>query len=605
MAIFDGIGDLIPAPDDKGIHDDDGREIPLVPLPKSVVIPKVRDAEYNLPDDQIDSTNVGIELDDDGAYFPDENINLTPVKEDVVLPIGVTMTPEVEALLFPQDALVPEIEEEVSIPDGVDLPEIEEGSLGAPDGGIIPVADEDSPLLPISSGGTSPLDPDFVGAPVDVNPYTVIDDFDGSLDGIVLSPSGINYSDTIIDRLFTKATDILDFIRVPVPQSIESLYTKIQEIEGYLSDPKSFAIQVRENVLGLLLGPNTEDRFDPKIGLIKIPKNARGSLMNVNWGQYDLDGTKEAAARNAELIGIENGENLLTEGYVKEERMKEISDDIRESQFAFQGRKSTVGVTLRLNHLWDLAFEPYSDPKLGIQCVLPSLFNHISTAYDNKKNQVVTESYLERDKDGNSIRENPVADWEDSMPILSYDLDYMSLASRDLELYGGSTISIPEIIKRNSLLTTQVLDDENKRWRRWFQRALDTICPPAAGEQTASGAQNGSIVVPYKNACMKATLYQYRTDSHILSHKVFLVLLKNYQVISSGAGGGAGTPDILDIEWSIVGEITQYAGQPERKFPNRSAKKRLDAQRFKNVETIDGIEQEESKKYPGKYINIV
>lgn len=603
MAIFDGLGDLVPAPDDKGVYNREN-EIPIVPLPKSIVLPKVKDEGIVLPDDQKDTASEGIEILDDGEYFPEASNNLTPIKEDLKLPTGQDIVEIIDDASLPIEVDLPEIDDTVLFPIGQPIVIIDESALQeTPEGVDLPSIDEDLPSLPISTESTLPAEDILILSPKDVNTYLKNGDEEtaGSLEGVIIRPQGINYSDTIIDRLFTKITDVLDFVRVPVPESVISLYSKIQEIEGYLSDPKSFAIQVRENILGLLLGSNVEDRFDPKVGVIMRPTDNRANLIMINGNQYDISGTSEALARNNEIAGILEGQNILTEGYVNAERFKQISDDILESQFAFQGRKSTVGVTLRLTHLWDLRFEPYNDPELGIECVLPDMYDHISTAYENALAKKTSEKYLERDKDGNSLRENPLSDWEDSLPVLSYDLDYLALASRDLELYGGSTISIPEIIKRNSLITTQILDDENKRWRRWFQRALDTMCPPPKGEVTTSGASNGSVVVPYKNCCMKATLYQYRTDSHILSHKVFLVLLKNYQVTSTGAGGGAGSPDVIDAEWSIVGEITQYAGAPVKKYANRSQRKKD----HPDDTSTDKIETAESKKYPGKYINIV
>lgn len=599
MAIFDGIGDLIPAPDDKGIYNEKENEIPIVPLPKSIVLPKEKNEDPILPEDQENSVNSGIELEDEGTYFPEGNNNLSPVKENLTLPIGVDISPEVEEILFPEGIIIPELVDDIVTPDSEPIIIIDESYLqDTPIGVILPAIVEDEPTLPLVIDADSPVEDIVIGAPKDATFYIDNKDTSALKTGIVLSPKGINYSDTIVDRLFTKITDVLDFIRVPVPQSVISLYTKIQEIEGFLSDPKSFAIQIRENVLGYLLGPNLTDSFDPAIGIVMIPRNPLDGI------SYPIGIASQAEIdRDNEMKGIYAGQHILTEGYVNEERAKQISDDILESQFSFQGRKSTVGVTLRLNHLWDLRFEPYTDRSLGVKCILPDMYDTISTAYENTLNKSSTESYRESyiDQKGEKkyLGEAKVFDWEDTLPVLSYDLDYLSLASRDVELYGGSTISVPDIIRRNSLLTTQILDDENKRWRRWFQRALDAMCTPS--KKGRSGAANGSIVVPYKNCCMKATLYQYRTDSHILSHKVFLVLLKNYQVTSSGAGGGAGTPDIIDAEWSIVGEIENYSEPEEKKYLNRSQKNKD----YPRDQSKDEIEESESKSYAGKYINIV
>lgn len=600
MAIFDGIGDLIPAPDDKGVYNNKENDIPIVPLPKSIVLPKERYEDPILPDDQENAINEGNEIEDQGELFPEGNNSLVPVKENILLPIGVDLSAEVEEILFPKGVIIPEIIDDVITPESEPILVIDESSLqDTPKGVILQPVIEDEPTLPLVIDTDIPVDDIVVGAPKDATFYIENEDSSSLNTGIVLSPKGINYSDTIIDRLFTKATDIFDFIRVPVPQSLISLYSKIQEIEGFLSDPKSFAIQVRENVLGFLLGTNTEDKFDPKIGIVMIPKDPLEDIF------YFSNSTSKAQIdRDNELKGISAGEMKIIEGYVNKERDKQISDDILESQFSFQGRKSTVGVTLRLNHLWDLRFEPYNDSDLGIRCVLPKMYDTISTAYENTINKASTERYREIDhidKKGNKVYlgEAKVFDWEDTLPVLSYDLDYLSLASRDVELYGGSTISIPEIIRRNSLLTTQILDDENKRWRRWFQRALDSMCPPPIN--IGGGESDGGVVVPYKNCCMKATLYQYRTDSHILSHKVLLVLLKNYQVTSSGAGGGAGTPDIIDAEWSIVGEIENYSVPPQKNYISRSQRNRD----FPTDQSPDEIELEESKDYASKYINIV
>jgi hypothetical protein len=404
---------------------------------------------------------------------------------------------------------------------------------------VVPPASTIDPLDPTSLVNLPPdtnadtPSPDFVNPPSDTSVFSFEDDaVSSTLSGIgyVPAPNGVNWGNTIIDQIFTGANQIFDFLGLPFPEALNDLYQITQTIEGFIEDPRMLLGQVKEAALGFLFPRGMESMWDDALGIIKAPPDSRYDVAN---GVY----TSNQDTQDFSLLGEE----------VKDkERLNSIVEDIGKSQFAFQGRKSVVGMTMRLNHLWDIKVQVY---KHQGRTYVPDMGVAESSFYKktNKEGEVVNQGHKDRgtteayrDPENKAV----ISDFEDSMPILSYDLDFKSLASKDVELFGGSSIAIPEIIRRSSHLSMQVMDDENKRWRRWFQRYIESMYD-----------EDNNVVKPYKTCCVKITIYQYRTDLLVLSHKVFLAVLKNYQVLSSGSGSGSGNADIIDTEWSIVGEM--------------------------------------------------
>lgn len=547
MPIFDNLG-LVPAPDDAN----DYKKIKIqeiVPPPEdkakykideSTLIPSPKDDNYSpniqrdfvkdlAPDNTVDLTQ---SVND--TVLPDNAESFDPVDDTIVVAPPLTLFTEDgedvigrENILLPSDTTEYTQESQMEVLPEVPLdPDI---SRSGPDGP--PIDDEDYTIVPTLEILPDP-NPDLQRnifdvalAPIGEIGTGSFNAIDEALEGPSLPGDTSSQGNSILDQLFTGANQIFDMIGLPFPASITNLYQMTQTIEGYIEDPRMLWSELKDAAFGFIFAKEGESNWDDELGLIKSPEDSQYEAIS---GAYFPDD-----------YGAADAENPIAEGVANQERADQIADDIAYSQFSFQGRKSVVGVSMRLNHLWDMRMEPWTpDLTKPEYCVLPPMLDHISEAYAAKSSGRSTESYK---REGVATR---LADWEDTMPILSYDLDFKTLANKEVELYGGSVISIPEIIRRTSHLTIQVLDDENKRWRRWFQHALEKMYD----EETA-------VIVPYKHCCMKITLFQYRTDYRILSHKVFLGVIKNYQVLSSGSGQGAGAADLIDVEWSIVGEL--------------------------------------------------
>lgn len=133
------------------------------------------------------------------------------------------------------------------------------------------------------------------------------------------------------------------------------------------------------------------------------------------------------------------------------------------------------------------------------------------------------------------------------VPVLTFDLDHSVLMMNEIEMYLGNSLSIPSHLKLNSHLSMTILDDENKRWRRWLQNYSENLFD-----------LDTSSVIPYKNGCIEITLVQYTQEWKVISHKTYICTLRNYQNISNGAGDPG--IDLITVEWSIVGEIDHPLG---------------------------------------------
>lgn len=515
MAIFDNIKGLIQPPKDETDYSVFNID-PIIPLPKDETVYKV-DIDFmgfeplpeTEPIDELDNKSPLLPKDLEGETLEDSAPEL-PMNEEIrVLDSNIPILPQSES----NDYLE---EEDVSLPSSEPIEPAESDtviSLDIPNDLIDPFLIEPLPLPemdmpPIQSFGVEvpPFDSDI----------PVLESVGSFLEGnIIKRPEGdFNWGNTWFDQIYTGATQVFDFLGLPIPEGLTSLYQYTQKIENFIEDPSLLVNQAVNVGLGMLFPGKKDGAWDEQKGIMNLPENKVYEIIEGKYKETTYD------------------QELITENVKNDQYLNGIVEDIGDVAFSFQGRKSVVGMSMRMNHLWDLKMKPYSHR--GV-CLVPKMGVAYSNAY---KDTATTEVYRDRSKTPSQF------DFEDSMPILSYDLDFKSLVNKEIELFAGSTIHVPEVIRRTSHMSMQILDDENKRWRRWFQRYLESMYD-----------EGRNLVAPYKHCCMEITLYQYRSDWKVLSHKVFLAILKNYQVLSSGAGGGSGNADLIDVEWSIVGEL--------------------------------------------------
>lgn len=545
MALFDNVLGIVQPPDDP--NEDflikssiiplpgnpldvptNGKELEYVPLPDDTGVYELEEVP-DFPTDGDDGNVLDFGIDrppiDTGTHEPlDESLIMEPIDPDThVLNTDVVVPPIDSDVITLDDTtiVIPPVEPTLILPSLEDL-------INAP-----------------KDNQDITLDDSFKGVPLDTETQVKLqsDDAGKLTDGIWQSPKG-SWSNSLADKLFTGLDHILNIVGIPMPDSIKNIYTMVNRIEGYIDDPRMLLEEAKSKALGWLFPKQQDASWDHIKGIMMIPKAGKGNMPGVN----ELDALIEDYMAGKEWV--EDEDKTMAQ------KLERVRKDIKDSQLAFRGRKSAVGMTMRMTHLWDVKVERMS---YGGRTFVPPMGTYGSAYYqkvndegettNNAHQYSSTEQYKVatiRDKKGKIIVQGDPSrkDFEDSMPVLSYDLDFMSLQSKEVELYGGASIAVPEILRKSPTLSMQVMDDENKRWRRWFQRYTEMMYD-----------QVNNVARPYKPCCVTITIYQYRTDFAVLSHKVYIALLKNYQVLSTGSGGGSGNADILDIEWSIVGEF--------------------------------------------------
>jgi hypothetical protein len=354
--------------------------------------------------------------------------------------------------------------------------------------------------------------------------------------------SGTNTANTFIDEIFTTIEDVSNIIHLPVPDDVKKIYGVTQYVEGVISDPLNEAKRLTSQALFSLFDPDKNGgnegmlpRFqgdnwtvseERKKEISKSGKDGFSIAKPKDANTYDiLLNNPNTDTNNKDVTGNEETENQFQYKKGDQEPLPE---------FQFNGRDTIKNLTMRLTHLWDMSITPFDYKDIPNLAVPPMDINE-NYALDINKSPYY----------GNALKVNPEklnVNTSNYIPILSYDMDVKTLVNKEVELFSGSSIAVPEIIRYTSHLSLQILDDENKRWRRWFQTYSENLY----NEET-------SVVTPYKNSCLKINIYQYRSDRKILSSHEMLVTLKNYQMISTGTGEG--NADIIDAEFSIVGEI--------------------------------------------------
>jgi hypothetical protein len=340
---------------------------------------------------------------------------------------------------------------------------------------------------------------------------------------------------TFIDRTYSQINDVFRFLTLPTPSVINDVFKFTQGIEEIVSDPNTFIRQTVEK------------------GVRSFTKGIKESLMK-NSEAYVMDGKGNPIVSLPESNYPPGNPKLETrDGGKKDDKYVGANDYHLDRSFL--GWESVKDLTIRSTDLWDLKVEPfhYSVPNIWVPEILSEEMKEVNTPVGTSKNN----KYLEKGKlntsGGNSDFSNThfidsmypkpsKGNLKDFIPILSYDLDLKTLGTKEILLFGGSSISVPDTIRYTSKLSFQLADDENKRWRRWFQKYSENLY-----EEKTTG------VAPYKNSSLLVSLYQYRPDFKVLSHNQFICSLNNYRVSSTGSGSSG--LDTLDIELSIVGKV--------------------------------------------------
>lgn len=354
-------------------------------------------------------------------------------------------------------------------------------------------------------------------------------DFNSSLAGVsddVFSPefpialpeyTQPDLSNTFIDNIYTKINDVFEYIHLPTPEIIQGLYGVTQRIEGIIEDPVTFVRNEVNQTIYDLLHPKNKNLF-PKDQHKSYKKPEEVKALEV------IDDTSGTTGLRASLVNASSSklDNKFQDPYDLPD-LEEIKLD-RE----FKGRESVENITLRSVDLWDIKIEPFE-------------YNNVRNSWvpDIKQQDVYK---LNSSSLYSKVYPRTIPRVSDYMPILSYNLDLKTLTTKQLELFGGSSIAVPDLIRYTSQLSIQIVDDENKRWRRWFQEYSENLY-----------SSDTNSVAAYKNSSLLITLYQYRQDHKILSHNKYICSLMNYQMISTGAGDAS--TDVLDIEFSIVGKV--------------------------------------------------
>lgn len=394
----------------------------------------------------------------------------------------------------------------------------------------------------------NPKSPESVNG-VDIGDLKISSVADISLPNIksLRKKKGYDTNNSIIDQLYTTLDDISNFIHLPVPESLTNIYKKINRVESIVADPLHEAKRLLSTTLFKIFDPNgpamngmmlpSDQSHGKKMNEI-LAESIRKSLPDVN--QYD--GVSNAPAYNEFLKDYRAFTGSDGKYFVPD-----YDDDGNPHIFEFQGRLSVKDLTMRLNHLWDIKIEPYMHRDKNIALGLSS--DTMKSSNPIFENGLGPNHMLKRLSSSNHMtsqlkltdfnREVPMMDY---IPVMSYDLNMKTLMSKEIDLYNGSSISVPEVIRYNSHLNLQILDDNNRRWRRWFQAYSEALFDEVT-----------STVTPYKNSCLLITIYQYKADRRIVSQSSLLCLLRNYQMVSNGAG--MGNADLVDLEFSVVGMI--------------------------------------------------
>lgn len=314
----------------------------------------------------------------------------------------------------------------------------------------------------------------------------------------------VDVGNTLSDRVFAGIDGFFNNLQLPTPAFATEIYKDIQFAEEIISNPLGFLRNTVDRTIYNLLHPREKFLLDKPYPL-PPDKSWENRIGKSNF-----------------LSGIEGYE----EGLYAEPDLELVR--------TFKGRETIKDLTIRSVDMWDMRVEPfhYHDKQGNVvpNTWVPPLVQR-ETWEINKKSRY-----------SDMYPSDKAPNMSDFVPVMSYSLDLKTLTSKQITMYGGSTISIPELIRYNSTMTLQIVDDENKRWRRWLQ----TYAEKLYDEKTA-------VAAPYKNSSLLITLYEYRSDFKVLSYNKYICSLSNYSLVSAGMSDA--TADLISIELSVVGRV--------------------------------------------------
>lgn len=337
----------------------------------------------------------------------------------------------------------------------------------------------------------------------------------------IRNPEGIDTGNTFIDQVYSGISDVFSYLQLPVPDAINQVYGITQTIEGVIQNPVNTVREIVRSQIYDLLHPK-----DPNIIPTDKHKEYAKSEEVPNLEDVETSGNIGLATSGVRAPLVDR--DLSSYDRILKDKSGVLPDGSLPLDRDFVGRESVKDLTLRSVDLWDFKIQPF------VHNGIPNIWVPDVQQLDNKRVNG-RNPYAEIIP----LRDPIITDY---MPITSYNLDLKTLTNKTLNLYGGSTIQVPELIRYNSQLTFQIVDDENKRWRRWFQTYSENLCD-----------EQGNTVAPYKNSSLLVTLVQYRQDHRVLAYNQYICGLANYQLISTGADAGA--VDIIDVELSILGRV--------------------------------------------------
>lgn len=313
-------------------------------------------------------------------------------------------------------------------------------------------------------------------------------------DGVYPLYMDMNAGTGIIDLFLPPGMKTL--IRLP-PAANKAL----RNLNNILEDPKKGII----NAVGeyqteiIQAGKWASKKISKLFGSKGDPELDKTPLENpIDEKKYTIIGTEQA--KIAEIKSVHRDENEMAKLLAMYEKGFPI----------FQGRKSVEGIELWSSHLWDIKMEPYQHTK-GPRPPAPP---------------VRTNGFI---------------------PATSFEFMDSNLVPYSLELYGGSSILIPESINFQRSLRITVLDtlryygksSGRREWRDWMAAYKKYLV-------------SDYKVRPYKNSCMKITVYMLDTDSKVIYMRSYLGILMTPETGFSGSGFGN---EEYTLDFSIVGEI--------------------------------------------------
>lgn len=203
--------------------------------------------------------------------------------------------------------------------------------------------------------------------------------------------------------------------------------------------------------------------------------------------------------------------------------------------FPFKGYKNLLGLSLDSTHTWDIRIEPFLGEINYEGTQLPTKFSGL--APDSAYTPLFPITQL---TSGITFNYN---DW---MPIVSYEYTEGSLEGREVALFGTSSIFIPLEFTSSGTINLVILDDENKSMVNYWTEYFNTVYDAKT-----------HAVADYKDICFMITLYLYRGDRKITGICELIVIPTTYSSTFNGTDEPGHEP--LSVGFKVVGQLDTKA----------------------------------------------